>query len=367
MTTSLTSWLRKLGLLTVIGVLAAAALGKYCGVEPASRSPQPVKFIHFSVADVHDFEPELTLVDVETGTMARIALPDGDVLDSASLSPWQEQGGQGQMVGRWTSWSGRAEGGHSRAFGLARYTQDGKPLNRVVSEVAPEGPPCWYPGTRARILFAGGDRVLHHFAFEDASGPEAGPDGCELKPQPIAWKIPPPGEGEGHVQISDPVWPEERIFGGRLVVSLSVQVREDDRPRFLPPRLWWIQLDRDGSAIEAAGPLTERRPPGRPGQGRRPRLIRTASGDLRLAFLTRRPGQVGWSLAVADVEFDESGTPHADASAATILADHCAISTLAFSPDARWVYYLPKGPPTGGTRRVAVPPALRPDRRVAMR
>ncbi len=136
----------------------------------------------------------------------------------------------------------------STDFGLARYSfPDGQVLDHVSTEIVPVGPPCWFPGDRARILFAGGDGELYHFAFEaDSLAKELDPEaGRDERPIPLAWRCAKPGLGK--VFLSDLTWPEDPRLMGYVVVSLREQAPESEALRsFTGTALWWLKLDLRG-------------------------------------------------------------------------------------------------------------------------
>ncbi len=272
-------------ILGVVGFAVAIGIGRMCGRSPDARCLERVKFVNFPLTARPFSEPDLRFVDVDSGMESLLGVPEGDALDLAAASPWHDDRGNGQVVGRWSSRSGKEDDLVLHEFGLARFTfPEGKPLNRIPTEITPTGRLCWLPGTAARILFAAGDGALYRFSFEKSSEGDASPDGCDTRPHPLVWKVPPPGDGEGHYQIIDPYIPDDRGLGGRMLVSMSFQVRDRDDFRCTSPQIWWVQLDDEGKSIEAAGPLTG-------AANREPTAAREAQSDRRPhAF---RPGPRG--------------------------------------------------------------------------
>jgi hypothetical protein len=294
-----------------------------------------------------------------TGAYFRVAFPDGDLIDETSISPWQDEQGETQVVGRWIRWEGSGERGGVEALGLARYKfPSGEPIDRVRLEMLPVGKPCWLPGPAARVLFGAGDRRLYRLDFEE----ERGGEGREMsRPRPVTWRCRPPGVGE--VCLEDPFWPTDPRLGRRVLVSLSYQVRATGRPLHSDPRIWWLELDAEGTSIEAAGPLTE------PDCGtfhhgrvteRLPNLAEAPDGGLALAYLTRAPCAPHWTLRIAPVEIDRTTRlPRARTAEGRPLDDRCLTSPPTFSVDGHWVYAVRRSDRTQTeVERFSVPSAL---------
>lgn len=343
--------------LAFFACVAAVALGRMYTPEPPWRSVEKPRFASFSTTTGRATGDNVNFVDLETGLGLALKLPEGERLELPSCSSWRDETGQGQVVGCWTRRSGRGEDQIASEIGLARFSfPGGEPLDRVATDVTPAGSPCWHPGTRARVVFVDRGGTLYRFAFEGSGDPDAGPDGRDDRPVPIVWKTAPPGEDERSVRIFDPTWPEGRPFADRLIVSLSLQVKDGDRLRYTAPRLWWLRLDDEGGAIVAAGPLTRRRDEPASGEVRErcPKVVRMPSGETRLAYLVRDAREGSWRLDVAPLEFDADEAPHADSDAATTRAESCALVAPAFSPDGRWIYYLAAPQEHEDVRRVAM-------------
>ena len=329
---------------------AAIALGRMCSPSPAVRIVEPFRFVSLSGTE-RGADDRPMLLDLEEGRTSRVELPSGTRLDQPACSPWREEDGGRQVVGRWTSRPGLGSNGSASEIGLGRFRfPGGEVLDRVATEITPIGVPCWYPGPRARILFADVGGTLHTFAFEGSRNP----GGRDFQPTPIVWAIHPPGEGERSVRILDPTWPREPGFAHTLIVSLSQQTRQLDRLRFTPPRLWWLRLDAEGTAIEAAGPLTLRDAETGQVSERCPRLVNTAEGRPAVAFLVRHANSLGWELAVAPLAADSLGRPVLEADHAAVLARSCALAAPAASPDGRSIYYLQDRDGDDMVRRVAL-------------
>jgi hypothetical protein len=228
--------------------------------------------------------------------------------------------------------------------GLARYHFPScRVIDRIALDVMPIGSLCWYPGTEERILFAAGDGRLYHYRFPDSGRDEPQEETGKGGPQELLWKVTPPGEGIVHV--SDPVWPADRGWNRRILVSLSYQTGTSYRPVQKGGQIWWLQLDDAGLAIEAAGRLTPEDPTTesddrtRAFHERLPNLATTPDGRLVLAYLSCQQDRRHWSLRVAPVEIDAgTGNPRVQALRIPSIAEPCMPTAPAFSVDGRWVY-----------------------------
>lgn len=336
--------------------VAALAVGRMAGPGSRLRVAERPRFVAVHRQGSPASAASLGFLNLDTGDVEPFQLSGGDALVDPACAPWRDEQGRGQVAGRWLNRSGQDESRVTTDFGLGRFTfPEGEPIDRIPSDVLPEGPPCWYPGTQAKILFAAANGTLYRFAFEGSTAPDARPNGADPRPVPIVWKVAPPGEDERSVRMADPIWPEGRGFGGRVIVSLRLQVRDGDEVRFSPPRLWSLKLDREGGAIEAAAPLA---PEESVGLGdvkvRYPRTVRWADGRDRIAFLAKEHGQRDWALAAARIALDEDGAPVLEPEETRLVVDRCEFAPPAFSTEGRWLYYLPTDHRIGGMVRAPV-------------
>lgn len=304
-------------------------------------------------------------MDVETGTLTPLPVADGDVLEAASCSPFVDERGQRQVVGRWTSRTKDGPLSISHDFGLARYTfPGGEALDRVSTGIVPVGPPCWFPGTRARVLFAACDGALYHLAFEPRPAPlrEAGSGpGGGGRPRPVTWRCPMPGSGA--VYMNDLSWPVDPRMGGRVVVGLRVQRSPTVGPRsFAPTRLWWLALNHAGTEIVDAGPLVNAEGGGHATEfeERSPTVGTLPDGRMVLAYLRRESASIGWVLRLAPIRIESDGrAPVVLESSGRALADRCQPAHPAPSTDGRWLnVVVGGGSPEGRIRRIPIADAL---------
>jgi hypothetical protein len=356
------AWLVRLLVLLAVGsTILAVGISRLDPPRPDWRARRPAGHV-----SVNEYYLEVTdrmprWLDVESGEIAAHPLADGDVLEAATCSPWVDERGRRQVVGRWSSRSPNGPSSTSHDFGLARYAfPGGEMLDKVSTEIVPVGPPCWFPGTRAQILFAAGDGVLYRHAFETPTGLKQVADAPEGQPQPrpLAWRCRPPGLG--NVYVSDLNWPEDPRLGGRVLVALRVQAVDPRGGRSLSrTQLWWLKLNHAGREIVEAGRLMT---PDRTGSGpeefdeRFPAVARLPGGRLVLAYLRQRPGQRGWELRSAPLRIDDvRHTPTSLESECRVLGDHYQAAPPAFSGDGRWINVISGSASTGHpVARVAV-------------
>ncbi len=339
MSFSFSSLIRLLVLLALGSTMLAVGLSRLDPPGPGWRSRRtPRDFnVNECFLDVTDRTPRW--LDSETGRVVSAPLADGDVLEVASSSPWVDEHGHRQVVGRWSSRTKDGPMSMSHDFGLARYTfPGGEKLDQVSTEIVPVGPPCWFPGTRARVLFAAGDGELYRYAFEAEDRQKSDPE-RDPRPSPIAWRCPKPGQGE--VFLGDLTWPDDPRLGGCVVASLRLQGPDGRGGRvYSRTQLWWLKLNHAGTHIVDAGRLIVPEP-GADDDGydeRSPSLATRSDGRLALAYLHHRGEIRGWELRVAPVSIDaERHVPSALQSAFRVLAPGCQAAPAAFSPDGRWL------------------------------
>ncbi len=342
MSFSFSSLIRLLVLLALSTTLLAVGLSRLDPPRPERRTRRTVSHMNINeyFLDVTDRSPRW--LDVETGKVVASSLEDGGVLESATCSPWVDEKGHRHVVGRWSSRTKDGPMSMSNDFGLARYTfPGGKMVDQVSTEIVPVGPPCWFPGTGARILFAAGDGMLYHYSFEPEPSltsvkSEVRPD---AKPMPLTWRCDKPGEGA--VYISDVSWPEDPRMGGCVVVSLRDQmISSEGSRRFSRTQLWWLRLNFAGTEIVECGRLLI---PGDQDQSdgfdeRSPAVGSLSDGRLVLAYLQQSGARTTWELRVTPIDFEgERRVPVAHASENFLLAERCQPAQPSFSADGRWI------------------------------
>ena len=337
-------------LIIVVGVVASTVAVGIARLQPSPahfRRAVPPHYGGINGVVLTDVPSVPGLLDPRTGRVSPCPLPKGDAFDYGTCSPWQDDSGEFQVVGRWVRFEGEGAEEHCIGMGLARYgLPSGRVLNRCELDVVPASHPCWTPGTAARVIFAGADGVLYRLDFQD--GQDGSTDeGETIEPTPIRWRCAP----GPHAFVRDPVWPTEPRLKGRVIVSLSI----DSEPRTdaLPSsRLWWLELSQDLSSIVAAGPLAVDGPDGttlEAEEERFPNLASTPDGSLVLSYLAKPRESANGALRAAYVTM----TPSADAlpgtaadcprivpgSSRTLTLNHRP-ELSPFSTDGRWIFGL---------------------------
>lgn len=235
----------------------------------------------------------------------------------------------------------------SHDFGLVRVSfPDGRILNQVPTEIYPVGPPCWFPGTKARVLFTAGDGQLYRFSFESeaaATSSEGSAEPVDTEPTALTWTCPKPGGGD--VFIGDVSWPVDARMGGRLVVSLRVYERDElGTRRFSKTRLWWLKLNHLATRIIEAGPLIDHDvsgPSARNVDERSPTAAPLPDGSLGLAYTRQAHSGLGWMVCLARLSTDADHRLVASLESKTqVVAARAYPAPLAFSSDGKWLNAL---------------------------
>ncbi len=318
---NLMNMVRLCGLVVIGWILMALGVGM-CG---SSRRPSvetnfflPKPSLHEAVAVSQSKRggvEEYRLVDRSTGRAEPLPLPEDASWGFLSVSPWRDQEGNLEAVGRWNRFNARGE----QAFcGLGLFSlADTSVVHSIDLDVLPTGRPCWVPGRSGDLLFPAGDGQLHrcHLA-RDRDGQSGTPDrggtaagAARLAAtRPVTWRCALPGSGK--VFIADPVWPGDKELRKFLFVSLSLQGAHEGRLRFEPPTIWWLEMSEGGDEILSAGTLTG--PATNPDQSRSvidrmPNVTVGPSGGLALAYLTRAGRETSWRLCLAALSL-ENGT-----------------------------------------------------------
>lgn len=288
---------------SLVLTVVAAGIGRMNPPTPVLRTPRPALRVEPDGRLDHSaWRPRYRLEDPATGRLELFEAPGGQRLNHASCAPWRDSDDRSQMVAQWASFEGRGRGALPSGAGIARYSiPDGKVLDRVPLESPPISPPCWYPGTEARILYTAGDGWLYHYHFDESGDGPVRDD--ERQPRPLAWPERP--AGLERVVFYQATWPNDPRLGGRLIVAMSRLAGGGKSPRFAPSKLWWLQLDPGGTTVEAAGRLTTPRADEEGGiQERDPLVTTTPDGGLVLSYTTSPEGTPGRRPRLAPIEFD---------------------------------------------------------------
>ena len=347
MTFSFSSMIRLVVLLVVGSTILAVGVSRLDPHKPARRLPGPAT--HFDINDffLHVTDHQSRWLDSETGKLTVLPFLVDDILEAGSSSPWVDESGRHQVVGRWANRTFEGPNTVSHDIGLARVSfPDGRILNQVPTEVYPVGPPCWFPGTKARVLFTAGDGQLYRFSFESEAAATSSGDSAEpvdSEPTALTWTCPKPGGGD--VFIGDISWPEDARMGGGLVVSLRVHERDEvGSRRFSKTRLWWLKLNHSATRIIEAGPLVNHDISGPSAQDfdeRSPSVAALPDGSLGLAYTRQVETGLGWSVCLARLttDADHRLVPSLE-SKTRVVAARAYPAPLAFSSDGKWLNAL---------------------------
>jgi hypothetical protein len=327
----------RLALLTTLATtVVAVMIGRRGtpGEGPGRRTPRASRETSISKYIFAVPPQETPLFDPETGQTQNLALREGEQLDHASCSPWIDERRGAQMVGAWSGRSGYGADRLAEGFGLARFAFPSATLLDLISTShVPASPPCWFPDQSTRILFPGTDGALYRHTFADSGAVHQQYD---AEPTPLAWQV--RNQNIGRVHTSDACWPIDPRFSRMLIVSLRRHSIRGGTLEDQTPKLWWLRLDRDRTAIEAAGPLSSREPEDAGQIERYPTVHTLPHGGLVLAYLRRQHGERDWSLCVAPLRFREDGSmARLDSGEVQTLSKGFLASPLAFSADCRWI------------------------------
>jgi hypothetical protein len=337
MLASMAALVRPAALIGVALTILAIAIGRGRSLPEGERHPATPRHHVINGFNLPGTSLDSLLLDSQTGALEPLPGPLGSGIELASCSPWCDERGRTQVVGRWSDWhwQGSVQKGNC-PFGLARFTiPDGEMLDRVPLETLPASRLCWFPDTTARVLFAAGDGRLYRYDFDRDGG----------RPRLLAWraKVPAP---DG-LFVFEPTWPADPRLGGRIVASAAIPGRWGTPGPFMRQHLWWIHLDPAGTAIDAAGTLTlpgSATIPRDPEDERLPSLATAPDGSLVLSYVARPLGQTEWQFRLARVAIDPaSGDPSVVPETVRTIARGDSASQPLFSPDGRWVYLVLAG------------------------
>ncbi|MHC5537841.1 hypothetical protein ACYOEI_06385 [Singulisphaera rosea] len=336
--------LRSVALMMIALTISAIGVARLHPKGAAWRMLQASTWVNLDSQYMAEKAGESIWLDIENGRVSRLKLPEGESVEMASCSPFRDDNGRAQAVGRWATRTKVGADSVVGAYGLARFTYpDGEIIDRVTTDIIPKGPPCWYPGTKARILFSAIDGKLYHHNFEPSSRASSLTD-PELSinpgPRPLKWLCPHPGDG--HETVSDPFWSSSPTLAARLIVSIR-PLNETNGTVYSFSRLWWLELDEAGTSIVAAGRLIPR-PDSEPEHDmdeRFPAVWTNADGRMTLAYQTRLPHQPHGQIRVVPLELDASRKiPVARTEETRILVDRCAVNPPSFSKDGKSLFVV---------------------------
>ena len=240
---------------------------------------------------------EYRLVDRSTGKAQPLPLPRDAAWGFVTVSPWRDQDGNLEAVGRWSR-PGVLDDQSFYGLGLFRVS-DATIVRSIDLDVLPTGRPCWVPGRPGDLVFPAGDGQLYRCRLTHDGNMKANAQTSvddenhpgssrSVAPGAVTWRCAVPGSGR--VFIADPVWPADKPLGPFVFVSLTPQTNAGGRPRNEPSQIWWLEMSEFGDEILSAGRFTVPAPAsaqGRPLVERLPSVSVSPSGRLTLAYLTR--------------------------------------------------------------------------------
>lgn len=355
------SILRLLWLGTLVLLLAAIVVGR---AAPAPTwEPTPVRFRSPATDAIIDcrLDGELRpcLFDGDSSRLTRLDRPQGMALIRAAISPWQDDRGRRQVVGLAYTLPRTMLGTWGGDYRLVRLSYpDGSVLDSIPFDEGSQfiiSPPCWAPGTLARVLFSGGDGLVYRLDFERCRADGAIERVLEPRPAPLIWGVDPPGNGP--VTLQGPAWLTDARLGGRVLVEL--QCGRPGAGGLTRPQLWWLQLDQFHSTIMAAGRLTRSDPRADPDarEERSPLAFSGPDDSPLLAYLDRPRGtHDDYTLRVAPLRFDpRTGEPLLVVRESWVLGDGCSQSPPVASSDGRYLAVRIQAQGDVTMRRLPVP------------
>jgi hypothetical protein len=278
-------------------VVAALAVARIDPVDARSGARVAGRWLPPSQG-ITPWAGSVELIDRVDGRTRTIAPPEGELWHLVAPSPWQDEEGVVEAVGRFTRPRLRGRNSSDSTYGLVRFRlPDAEVIERIDLDVLPTSRPAWSPVDDGHVLIGAGDGRLYSYRFaprDEAAGLIATPErqatvGADLVA--VEWECPTPGSAEPY--LSDPVWPTIPEMQNLVVVSLSTTTAgPGGEPRFGTTSPWWLELSFDGERIVAAGPLID--PSDDPDAAvdvlRRFPSVERRDGRLQLAYLVFRGG-----------------------------------------------------------------------------
>jgi hypothetical protein len=357
---NLTNLVRLCGAVAIAWTLVAMGAGM-CGIKPRPSADANFFLVEPSLRAAIAVSPreqpgpeEYRLVDRSTGRTERLPLPEDERWGCVSLSPWRDEQGDQEAVGRWNR-PAPEEGQAFCGLGLFRLSNPEK-VHRVELDVVPTGRPCWVPDRPGEFLFPAGDGRLHRCRLtggddlDEKTPKNVGKEESSIRAnatRPVVWRCAEPGAGRPC--MTDPVWPSEKELRRFVFVALSLRSGDDTKRRLESSRIWWLEMSEGGHKILSAGPLTapaENPATSRSVVERMPNVTVGPSGHPTLAFLTRAQGDPSWQLCVAELSLDKlTGKPVIAPGRESFrgVVDDLVPSPPTFSADGQAVFAFAKG------------------------
>lgn len=292
-------------LLFVVAALAVARINPIDSRSGARvASPWRAPADGFVLGD----EP-VVLVDRVDGRTTTVAAPEGEIWHYLSPSPWQDEDGAVEAVGRFMRPRLRSRDAGASTYGLVRLRlPEAEVIERIDLDVLPTSRPAWNPVDDGHVLIAAGDGRLYSYRFAPQdevvsliTTPEREATvGTDIVA--VEWACRPPGLGEPY--LTDPVWPTLPELQNLVVVSLTTPTAAPDGAiRYGSTSPWWLELSPDGERIVAAGPLID--PSDDPDAAvdvhRRYPVVEKRGGRVQLAYSVFRQGGAQGEPRVGDL------------------------------------------------------------------
>ena len=188
------SWFRAALAFAVIATAVAVGVARSQPPPRSSKVPVTESPVLISLPRRGSPLPPTVWMEGDPSRTTLLRPPGGMLLEFGIASPWRDEAGRFQVVGRLTGGENRARAGY---VGLARVSfPDGELLDLVATDVLPTSQPCWARGTRPRILFAAADGHLYQHDFDGEGHAIPGaerPHGAQFEgPSRLAWHSPAP-------------------------------------------------------------------------------------------------------------------------------------------------------------------------------
>ena len=248
-------------------------------------------------------------IDGVDGRTTTVAAPEGETWHYLSPSPWRDEDGAVEAVGRFTRPRLRGRDAGASTYGLVRLRlPEAEVIERIDLDVLPTGRPAWNPIDDGHVLIAAGDGRLYSYRFaprDEVCGLITTPErqatvGTDIVA--VEWACRPPGLGEPY--LTDPVWSAIPELQNLVVVSLTTPTAAPDGAiRYGSTSPWWLELSADGERIVAAGPLLDPTddPDAAADVHRRYPIVEKREGRIRLAYSVFRQGGTEGEPRVGDL------------------------------------------------------------------
>jgi len=322
------------------GLFCLVAFATLTAIGMSRLAPKPTHFRlykKFQVSQINTVgslvpDPSFRILDPETGEVRALKREAGDMVDLASSSPWEDEEGRLELVGRWIGRGPDDALSYGRGIARIRYP-DGEVLERIPLDVMPMSRPLFDPEDAKCILFSAGDGKLYRYRLRSFQSEANNSDSESESLIELKWKA---KSIKTPFVIHDPVWPRTPELQGRMICVLGDVLNQEDGNRLIRTRLGWIELNSDrteivdAGLIQCGGPLSQDFSSTTPSL---PEVCAPMDGvPPQLAYLTNTEPEAGWSLWVAPLKITGTkAAPLMDASEAVRITDRCTHMKPEFS------------------------------------